>query len=272
MPEFKPKPKKPTPGVDTKQQEKFKDFDIPTNNPISKAKDPDPKPGTKNTPNQRTASKASTQAKVANLSMTDQMADLMSKLRDIGYEDEVSDSDLHTTYGYVDPETTENLPAIPANLPAIINKEVSEYDGMVHPEWHMVKNLPGYMQNGIRVLGRSLFSQFTKTKLEEIQVIACLAGQGPNTMGEINAVANWAKEHARRVDEAGIDFSNIMPGYNAKILQYSSKDVRLMIVKDDFGAYIYSWPESDSKSGPTLGNDSKSGPTLGNRSNQGRLR
>lgn len=196
-------------------------------------------------PERKTASAAKTSSATANLSPSDKMKDLLAKLNDLEGEDSVSDSDaLKSQVGYTD--TKEDLPVVPSSIPAVLNTQIAQY-GHIEPEWHMVRNLPGYMQNGIRMLGRQLFGTFTNTDLESIQVLANVMGQGPNSQKELNVVASWAKENASPAGEGDIDFDNIMPGYKADIVQYSSNNIRLLFVKDEFGSYVYSWPESDSK-------------------------
>lgn len=196
-------------------------------------------------PTRKTADYAKTKSATSNLNPSDKMKDLLSKLNDLDGNDSVSDYDaLKSQIGHQD--TQDNLPVVPSNIPAILNTQIEQY-GHLEPEWHLVRNLPGYLQNSIRMLGRQLFGSFTSTNLEEIQVLANVMGQGPNSQREINIVASWAKDNASPIGEGDIDFDIIMPGYSADIRQYSSNNIRLLLVKDEFGSYIYSWPESDSK-------------------------
>ena len=96
------------------------------------------------------------------------------------------------------------------------------------------------------MLGKQLFDAFTRTPTSDIIMIGNLAGRGPNTVEEIRSVANWIVNNGRLVNDAEIDFSNVMPGYKAQTRHYSTGAVRFEIVQDDHGQYIYAWPESDS--------------------------
>lgn len=135
----------------------------------------------------------------------------------------------------------------PEDLPSVISNAMSK-SGEVVPEWHMVKNLPGYMQQAIRKLGKMVFAQYTRTPIEKIQVLANLQGGGPNSQREMNAIAGWAVENGTKVTTGEIDFS-VMPGYKADVMVYNVEGSQLMIVSDDFGQYVYAWPESDSTIG-----------------------
>lgn len=138
------------------------------------------------------------------------------------------------------------------NVPAVISKALSTTGtavsdpASVEPEWHQVKNLPGYMSKQIRVLGRETFKPFTTTPIEDVTVIANLGGQGPNTNREIQAVAAWLKNNGTEVDRATLDYGATMPGYKAETVSYTSSGVRFLLVSDQFGQYVYAWPEQDS--------------------------
>jgi hypothetical protein len=158
-------------------------------------------------------------------------------------------SDLNTP-GVDDPEDTTDVSievVTPTDVPVIISQAMTRA-GEVVPEWHMVKNLPGYMSQAIRKLGKAVFSQYTRTPIEQVQVLANLQGNGPNDKREMNAIAKWAVENGTKVTMGDIDFS-VMPGYKADVAVYNVEGTQLMIVKDDFGQYVYAWPESDSTIG-----------------------
>lgn len=134
--------------------------------------------------------------------------------------------------------TTDNLPAVAgARLQAA---------GVQNPNWHKVANLPGNMSQAIRTLGRRLFRSMTSTPTDQIHMIANLGGVGPNTHQEVNAVVNWIQEHGQDLGPGDIDFDATIPGYSADIHQYTAGGIRWLLVQDQFGQYVYSWPESDS--------------------------
>lgn len=188
-------------------------------------------------PSMRKASQSSTLQSAGNIHPSDDMRNMLGRMRDI----ETDDAD----YGYPTEEpntlpdiTTENLPAIASgNLRAA---------GVQSPEFHQVANLPGNMSRAIRAVGRQLFGAFTSTPTEEIYMIGNVQNQGPNTAMELNSVTNWIRENSQEVSTGDIDFDNFMPGYRADIHQYTAGGIRWMLVRDQFGQYIYSWPESDS--------------------------
>jgi hypothetical protein len=229
-----------TEANDTKVKDKI-DFDLdaafrePENKPIA-TRPEEPEAREEPQVNLKRASAADTRAATANITPTDDMRDLLSRINvpDDGYDDDYADDDFN------EPVTTDNLPAV-------ISREIAMTDpNMVNPDWHTVSNLPGNMSRAIRTLGRSLFGAFTRTPTNDITMIGNLGGQGPNSARDVRAVTAWIREHGRDVDTANIDFDASIPGYGADIKQYNAGGVRFMIVRDQFGEYVYAWPESDS--------------------------
>lgn len=154
-------------------------------------------------------------------------------------------ADMEADVPQIDPTVVpEPIPPTPQNLPAVIQTAMARTDAeepgrpVFNPEWNMVKNLPGYMANPIRALGRMIFSQFTDTPIDQINVMATPI----NTDREVNMMAHWIRRYGIRDDEAEIDFSNIMPGYTADIQLWNSEGYTFLLVKDQMGNYIYSWP------------------------------
>lgn len=183
-------------------------------------------------------SAADTARAVSGISPSDSMRDMMSRINvpaDMGADDE------DTT------DIVPHRPIEPQNVPAVISREIAMSDPhAVNPTWHAVSNLPGNMSRAILTLGKALFKAFTKTPTEDIVMIGNVGGMGPNSTREVNSVAAWVKEHGRPVDAAKIDFDQSIPGYSASVKHYVVGGVRFKIVKDQFGDYIYAWPESDS--------------------------
>lgn len=183
----------------------------------------------------RTASAKQTAGKTSNISMDDRAGSMLRSLlsTDIGANEPDSEMDVSTEV------------VTPEDVPAVISSALADA-GVVTPEWHMVRNLPGYMQKGIKALGKMVFNQYTRTSIDQVQVLASLQGQGPNTEREINAVASWAVKNGTKATQGNIDFSKIMPGYDADVAVYNVEGSQLMIVSDQFGKYIYAWPEADT--------------------------
>jgi hypothetical protein len=190
-------------------------------------------------PRQR-ARQSDTQRAAAGITPTDRMRDLMSRMRDI-------DADPDDP-GYPDPEPPEELPHVRVNtenLPAIAGERL-QAAGVQNPDFHQVANLPGNMNRAIRTLGRALFRSFTRTPTEDVWMVGNLNGQGPNSRQEVNAVAGWVRDTGERITDGDIDFDTTIPGYTADIQQWRAAGIRWLLVRDEFGDYVYSWPERDS--------------------------
>lgn len=224
--------------------------------PIAKPEPTQSQDQTKSTPSvdprQNRASQADTLRATSNITPTDQMRDLMSRMRDI--------EDIDDT-GYPEPEPPEELPSTRVrvdNLPAVAGEALLSA-GIQNPQFHKVANLPGNISSAIRTVGKQLFGTFTRTPTSDIWMIGDLHGQGPNTTQEVNAVAGWIRDNGEKITSGEIDFSNFLPGYSAEMVQYSAEGIRWMLVNDGYGWYVYSWPEADSLDTATgIGSDTDS--------------
>lgn len=167
------------------------------------------------------------------------LSDLLANAGDV--EDEISDEEAARIAGR-DGDVTdgyEPIPPTPQNLPAILSRAVAETgEHLIVPEWHMVRNLSGYAQRIIRMIGRDIFRQFTNTPLEDIQVLATLS----NSDEEVNGMANWIRQNAVKDDEVTLDFGAVMPGYTAKGQLWNAFGYTFLLVRDQMGNYIYAWP------------------------------
>ncbi len=213
-----------------------------------------------NLPSLRQASAAATRQATANVGLPAEAGEKLSFLQSLGLEDEISDEqamaiagrdadqDVDMAVGRPEPQTLGTDVATIETLPDVINKEVAKH-APVEPDWHQVKHLPGYVKGAIRAMGRQVFGVFTKTKIEDIQVIANLGGSGPNTEREINAVAGWLKDNGTRDTDGEMNFNQSIPDYDAEFKMYSAENFTFMIVQDDYGNYVYSWPTADNKYG-----------------------
>lgn len=218
------------------------DLDTPVDQPLAN-REPDREPEQSRTtpaPERKKASKADTQRATAGIH-NPRMGDLLSRMRDI-------EADPEDNWDFADPEPPENAVdthVTTANLPAVAGANM-QAAGTQSPDFHKVSNLPGNMSRAIRSLGKQLFRTLTHTPTEDVYVVANLGGQGPNTNQEVNAVAHWIREQGEEVTQGNIDFDSTIPGYNADIHQYTAGGIRWLLVRDEFGNYIYSWPEEDS--------------------------
>ena len=212
--------------------------DKPLSKPVEKNEDPKSKPKA----NLNVASKEKTHAKMSNVKMSPKAIHQLGAIINSGLQSKVSDEEALKTAGF---DITK--PILPTTLPAVINKSISNlYD--VEPEWHQVKHLPGYMSNAIRAMGERIFDKFTSTPISNIQVIASLHGSGPNSPAELNRTTSWLHKFAEPSQVTKIDFEKIIPGYHANVVVYHIADFAFMLVQDEHGHYIYSWPDKDSKS------------------------
>jgi hypothetical protein len=235
------------------------DLDTPVDQPLANREPEQPRQEPE-TPELRKSSQANTRAKTAGLS-TPRMGDLLSRMRDI-------DADPEDDWaGFDEPEPNIAVRVDTENLPAVAGQKL-QAAGVQNPEFHKVSNLPGNMQRAIRSLGKQLFRSMTRTPTEDIWMIANLGGQGPNSSAEVNAVANWVRKTGEDLGPGDIDFDTSIPGYNANIHQYTAGGIRWLLVQDEFGNYIYSWPENQSvtpHNAPELGQDQPEAPRLANR-------
>jgi hypothetical protein len=218
------------PKIDPLQQPKF---DAPIASPSQ------PPDGPKKSPKLKTASRY----KGSTATMPPDANKFMNDINASGATDEISDQQARYNSGMMD-----EPPADTSSMPARISKDMAQY-GNIEPEWYQVKTLPGYIQSGIRAIGRQVFSAFTKTPIEDISVIASIGNGGPNTKPEVNAVAGWLQNNGIRDTDAELRFDKVIPGYSADVVVYKAADRTFMLVKDFAGEYVYSWPSSDEEDG-----------------------
>ena len=188
----------------------------------------------------RKASVASSRTAMQNIRASYQAAQLLSGMRNINVPD-IEDPG----YPVDDPTTEVSLYVNTANLPATIGRDM-QAAGFQDPEFHQVARLPGNMSRAIRQLGKHVFSTLTKTRTEDIYMIANLGGSGPNTNDELKAVLGYLVAKGDEIVDADMDFNASIPGYNAQTKLYRAGGAEWLVVKDFTGDYIYSWPEEDS--------------------------
>ncbi|KKM08139.1 hypothetical protein LCGC14_1726850 [marine sediment metagenome] len=224
----------------------------------------DLKQGTQNVPQQKTwadlpdlkrSTAAQTRQKLAGITAPEGADEKLTFLQRLGLEDEISDEEAAEIAGRVrqDYEDVRPEPVTPGTdvatietMPAVVNKEIAKH-APVEPEWHQVKHLPGYLAAAIRAMGRQVFSVFTNTRIEDIQVIANLSGQGPNSEREMDAVAGWLKDNGVRDTDGEMNFQQSIPDYGAEFQVYNADKFTFMLVDDEYGNYVYSWPTEDNK-------------------------
>lgn len=197
------------------------------------------RPGAAPTPSMPRASAADTRARTASMNPSELMRDMMSRISPDAGGDE----------GELPQEPQDQENAVVArtarDVPAAISSAM-QATGTQVPEWHTVNNLPGYRQQNVRGMGRQIFGMFTRTPLEQIQTIANVDGQGPNTDAEMRAVASWLHQNADDLGEVELNHGRAIPGYRPDVKEYSLNGVRFHVVRDPMGQYIYAYPDSDA--------------------------
>lgn len=201
--------------------------------------DPEQPKSEPQSPSIKKASQSDTLRATAGITPNERMRDLLSRMRDIDVDP--------TDAGYPDPEPVTDLTVRidTENLPAVAKKALAAA-GTVTPTFHQVANLPGNMSRGIRTMGKQLFRMFTRTPTEKIYMIGDVMGMGPNSRREMNAVAGYLRDKGENLGVGDLDFNEIMPGYRADVNQFKANGIRWLVVRDEFGEYIYAWPESES--------------------------
>ncbi len=126
----------------------------------------------------------------------------------------------------------------PRNAVAVINQAVA-HPLPVNPEWHEVRNLPGYTQGGVlRRIIRKTFEQVTDAQLEQMHMICDLL----NPAAHVRTVANWINANAQRVDAADFDFAASVPGFKAQFQIFQDAKTTYVITQDVGGHYVYICP------------------------------
>ena len=199
----------------------------------------------------RTRSAADTRRAAAGAQLPPGAADMLSHLHTHGAEDEIDDVeaarraglDPAHAHGAPTPGAVPEMPRNPENLPAVVGQELMahgnrEYPDDWQPKWSQVKHLPGYLKNAIRAMGRQVFSQFTDTPIEDIQVMATLT----NSETDVRRMMAFIKRNGVKDDEAVMDFNRSIPEYDADVQLWRMVGYEFLLVHDFAGYYIYGWP------------------------------
>lgn len=177
-----------------------------------------------------------------NIQVTEEMSAMLSTMNTEGLTDEISDEEAMANA--MDGPGTEfevPEPVNSHNLPAVISKELSTNPHVV-PEWHMVRHLPGYVQEPIRALGRRIFKEITQTPIEELQTMTTLM----NDEAEVRLVMSWIQENGVRKSRSEVTLEGIFDGYRSDAQVWEAKGCCFLLVHDFAGYYIYGWPSADN--------------------------
>lgn len=188
------------------------------------------------------ANPADTRRRTQNITPTDTMRDFMNRINPTAGAGEPD----------LEPEPANQVTVRTAqDVPAVISQAMRT-TGMVSPEWHGVRHLPGFSNRNIRGMGRQVFGMFTRTPVEQIQTIANVNGQGPNSSSEVRSVAAWLMQNAEDMGDVELNFGAAIPGYTPDVKEFRINGVRFHVVRDPMGEYIYAYPDRDSVTGGPL--------------------
>ncbi len=135
------------------------------------------------------------------------------------------------------------------NLPAVIRHDLIAEAGNIIPQWHVVRNLPGYLKEPIRVIGRKALNAFTKTPIEKIVVNSTLSNAGEEVRGLMRHISENGF-YIRQSEKELMTFAGMFDlpdaaAYEANVRLYEYEENDFLLIKDNFGYYIYSWPTAD---------------------------
>jgi hypothetical protein len=166
------------------------------------------------------------------------------------FRDTISDAQARANQGQVRVnDTTPERPENPHNLPAIFSNKLVMATGEFYPQWHLVRNLPAYVREPIRAVGRIALASFTRTDMENIR----LTGSNIASEAEIGEMMSWIRNNGSYVeqpDKERMNFAGLLNGtrgqdYEALVKLYEVDGVDFLLVRDEHGKYIYSWPTKD---------------------------
>jgi hypothetical protein len=152
------------------------------------------------------------------------------------------------------PVQSTTLPAVIQTLPAFVNDEIA---------WLKLAQLPGYVVNHIRALGRTTFRTFpcfaeherkerargVADPMSTMTILATFPGQnGPSSQRELDMMANWIAEEGTLVETDVLEFPIAFPGYRPEVALLATADDSFLMVRDTIengapveGIYIYHW-------------------------------
>lgn len=104
--------------------------------------------------------------------------------------------------------------------------------------WRQIRNLPNYILNNVRAIGRMIFARLTDTPIDDIYVLADAFGDDAT---QVRQMIEWLQRYGQREHFTPYDFSNVMPGYQAKQVLYGVDDYQFLTVRDAHGLYVYAW-------------------------------
>ncbi len=162
--------------------------------------------------------------------------------------------------GNVSPREAQTLPAILNHTPAVRDQD---WQGQSLPTvaWLQVFHTPGYMQEYVRALGRSVFTLFPcfaahqhdvqdrTDALGGLTFMANMGGQGPSRQHDLDEAARWVVANGVAIDAATLHIPQAGPDYEPRVVLAVDADQSYLLVeeREEWGGpvdsmYIYSWP------------------------------
>jgi len=109
-------------------------------------------------------------------------------------------------------------------------------------QWYPAAALPGVRKDIVRMMGKKIFSHYTKAPMDQIFAIATLV----NPEERVAVMYAGLKKKGQFVSDVQYDFEATMPGYVAEAKVYRYKGLEFLLVKDFMGYYVYAWDKSSS--------------------------
>lgn len=166
------------------------------------------------------------------------------------FRDTITDAQARAIQGQVrvNDTTTEEIEN-EHNLPAIFSNKLVAATGEFYPQWHLVRNLPAYIREPIRAIGRIALGSFTRTDMEEVR----LTSTNIASETELREMMSWIRNNGTYIeqpDKERMNFAGLLDGnrgqaYEAVVKLFEVDGVDFLLVSDDHGKYIYSWPTRD---------------------------
>lgn len=118
----------------------------------------------------------------------------------------------------------------------------------ITPNYSQIKDLPQYIKGPVRALEKQLFNLITTTPADDIQVIAHVDGDGPNSEDELHAVTSWLRQDGEVDHELIKDIEKRIKGLEL----IHTEGITHLVVDNSAGQFVFSWPSVDNQIGKRI--------------------
>lgn len=125
---------------------------------------------------------------------------------------------------------------------AVINAAGSLMANADDLEWYPVDGLPGVSDRVIKIIGKTIFSQYTTADMSQLFA----ASTPTNPENDVARIMVGLQKKGTLIKDALYDFEASMPGYVAEAKVYQYKGLEFLLVKDLAGHYVYAWDSKTS--------------------------